>query len=327
MGQSIRRGGTIMNANGFILRGRALNRPRPMGRRGRLPDSLVMGCVVLLLTGWGSMPAKAESPRTVVYPILFGDPAALETYARTVVGEEGHVVLDARGQRLIVLAPAALHAELNQVLGEADARTGNVRIQIQFRDRERAQDRGAAVGVDGDIVFGPGGRQADIRLEPRLRHTVTDQRSDTQQMIMAASGREAILRVGEQVPYLEWITTYAWHGGYTSSRVNWQDVGSFLVVTPTILPDGSTVHIRLTPELRGRVDHQPYRQTFTTLATEVYVLDGQTIPIGGAVDDQEFYSRFLIGMDRQGRTRQLEIELTPQIVQPDGRVRSGTAGN
>ncbi len=268
----------------------------------------------------------AESPKTVVYPIVFGDPEALETYARTVVADEGHVVLDRRGNRLIIITTPTRHAQLNEVLGEADARTGNVQIQVRFRDLRQRQEREAAVDVDGDIIFGPGGTQADIRLQPRLRHTDITEQADTTQMIMAASGREALLRVGERVPYLDWITTYTWGGGYTTSRVNWQDVGSYLLVTPTILPDGRTVHIRCTPQLRGYVDGDRYHQSFTELATEVYVQDGQTVSVGGAAEDQAFYSRFLIGVDRSGYQRQLDIDLTPTIVQPDGRRSSGTGG-
>ncbi len=269
--------------------------------------------VIVWTLAW--IPAgSAGEMRTVVYPVVFGDIDALETYARTVVAEDGHVVPDAGGRRLIIVTTDEKHGQLNDVLGQTDARAGNVRIEVRFRETGTERDTGIGVRGAGEVVLGPGGTEGTVVLRPELRHTVTDTAGDTRQIIMAASGREAVLRVGERVPYIDWIMDYGWHGGYIRSRVEWQEVGSFLVVTPTILPDGSTVHVRLTPELRGRVDGHPHHTRFTGLATEVTVRDGNTLRIGGSAEDQEFYSRFLIGIDRSGVRRSLDIELTPQIV-------------
>lgn len=277
-----------------------------------------------LLTGFGTAAQADDEMKTVVYPVVYGDIDALEEFARTVVADEGHVIQDGQGRRLIIVTTQDKHTTLNEVLGEADAQVGNVRIEVRFREAGEARDSGAGVRGEGEIVFGPGGTEGTVVLRPDLRHTVTETTSDTRQILMTASGREASLRVGESVPYIDWITEYGWHGGYTESRVQWQDVGSFLVVTPTILGDGSTIHIRLTPELRGYADGEPQRIRFAGVATEVLVRDGQTLPIGGSVQDHEFYSRFLIGVDRTGVRRNLNIELTPHIVhagQPAPRLR------
>ncbi len=261
-----------------------------------------------------SSPMAGAEMTTAIYPVVFGDPNALETFARTIVADEGHVVQDAQGRRLIVVTTAEHHKTLNEVLGQADAQTGNVRIEVRFREDGVERDTGAAIRGEGDVIFGPDGTDASVVLRPELRYTVTETTADTRQILMTASGREAALRVGESVPYIDWITEYGWHGGYTESRVHWQDVGSFLVVTPTIMADGSTIHVRLTPELRGHVEGRPHHMRFAGLATEVIVRDGQTLSIGGHVQDQEFYSRFLIGMDRSGVRRTLNIELTPHII-------------
>ncbi len=272
-----------------------------------------------LACGGGMSSADTGDMKTVIYPVVYGDMDALEEFARTVVAEGGHVVKDAQGRRLIVVTTSGRHETLNEVLGDADAMAGNVRIDVRFRETGVTRDAGAAVRGEGEVVFGPGGPNGTIVLRPEVRHTVTEMIDDTRQMLMAASGREAVLRVGESVPYIDWITEYGWYGGYTESRIQWQDVGSFLVMTPTIMGDGSTIHVRLTPELRGHADGQPQRVRFAGVSTEVLVRDGQTISLGGHIEDQSFYRRFLVGVDRSGAQRQLDIELTPHIVRVEGR--------
>ena len=252
--------------------------------------------------------------KTVVYPIVFGDPEALEAISRSIVGEEGHVVLDNKGNRLIVVTTPSRHTQLNEILGQADAQTGNVQITVTFRNRSVERDRALGVQGGGHVAIGPGGTTGKITIQPEIRDTLTETSGDTKQLLLVASGRDGALRVGESVPYIEWISEYSWRGGYSESRIQWQDAGSFLVVTPTILSDGLTIHIRLTPEIRGLVDGNPLRVKYAALSTELTVSNGQTVQIGGSNQHQEFYSRFLIGMNRSGVTSSLDIELTPVIV-------------
>lgn len=278
-------------------------------------------CFFAIATGWLMTSLATAGMKTVVYPLLFGDPEALESFAKQVVADEGHVVLDGRGSRLIVVTTPDRHETLNEVLGKADAQTGNVRLDVRFHETGATRDTAAGVRGNGDVTIGRDGWSGSIELRPELRHHTTNVRDDTTQTLMVASGREAVLRVGEQVPYLDWLTTYGWQGGYLTSQVQWQDVGAFLVVTPTILHDGQTVHVRITPELRGLVDGQPLRTSFTSVATELYVRNGETVTLGGFGKDREFSSRFLIGQSRTGEQRTLDITLSPRIIGADGRSR------
>ena len=258
--------------------------------------------------------------KTVIYPIVFGDLDAMTEFADSTVGDDGNVVLDKRGSRLIVVTTPQKHQMLEEVLGAADAKTGNVQINVRFIDRGQVRESGVGVR-GGEISIGPGGSGSSISVQPELRHETTEWRSETAQFIVAASGREGILRVGERVPYIDWIMEYTWQVGLLSSRVNWQEVGAFLVVTPTIMPDRRTVHIRLTPELRGLVNGRPEHTRFIALSTEVIVSEGESISLGGLAKDESFYSRFLIGADRSGAKRSLDIELSPRIIESSGVVR------
>ena len=87
---------------------------------------------------------------------------------------------------------------------------------------------------------------------------------------------------------------------------------------PLVIGDGPTIRVRLTPELRGLVNGNPYRTKFTTVATEVVVSDGVPFGLGGLKENKDFYSRFLVGVDRSGNRQTLDIELTAHIVPVGG---------
>lgn len=265
---------------------------------------------------WLLAATAAGEMRAETYPLVFNNMEALEAVAKTIVADEGHVVQDASGRRLIVLTTPQKHAALNQALDEAATPTGNVRIEVRFRDQGADRHTGAGMQTDVEIEMGPRGLGSRVVVRPDLRYTAVESCTDTRMTVLAASGREAALRVGESVPHLQWIMEYGRRGGYIESRVHWQRVGSFLVVTPTILHDGETVHVRVTPELRGRVHARPHHVRFAGLETEVFVSNGQTLSIGELAQDQSFYSRFLVGVDQAGIRRALNIELTPHIMHP-----------
>jgi len=270
--------------------------------------------VAAMLMAGLAVRGEEELMRTVVYPIVFGDPAALETISRSIVDGQGHVVLDTKGNRLIIVTTESRHQQLNEVLGQADAQTGNVQIQVRFRESSSERDRGFSVPGGGGVVIRDDETRGIISIQPEVRDMLTETTGDTRQTLLVASGREGSIRVGERVPYIDWISEYGWRGGYIETSLQWQEVGSFLAVTPTIMGDGKTIHVRLIPELRGLVDGNPYRVQFAGLATEVMVQDGVTMTVGGAGNDETFYSRFLVGMNRSGRQRALDIELTPRIM-------------
>ncbi len=271
--------------------------------------------LIVLAAAIGPVRAEESSPAvTRIYPVDFADSGSLAEIVRAVVGEDGHVFHDETGRRLVVLADEARHREIADLMGQADSHAGNVRIHVEFREQGREEDSGFGIQGHGEVVATPHGTDAHITLQPHVRHRTTDTQSDTSQMLMVASGRSGVLRVGEQVPYADWLVEYGWHHGFITSRIQWQEVGSFLIVEPAILSDGETVRIRSTPELRGLVNGDPHHARFAGLTTEVLVRNGETFSIGGTAHDQEFYSRYLIGLDRRGTQRSLDILLTPHIV-------------
>jgi type II secretory pathway component GspD/PulD (secretin) len=229
------------------------------------------------------------------------------------------VALDRKGHRLIVSGTLDQHAEVRDLVRKLNVLPKNVRIDVRFGDTggsdrfEAGVSGGGAVIYDGQDV---GGR---IEVNPRLQNTTVTRSSQTTQSLLTMSGREAVLKVGESVPYLDYITTYGRRGRYVEqAAVQWQEVGSYLHIQPTVLGDGQTLRVKLTPALSGMSADGPNRVRYNELATEVVVRNGESIRIGGLNEHSDFYSKFLIGVDRGGQHRNLDIVLTPRIVEPGG---------
>ena len=74
--------------------------------------------------------------------------------------------------------------------------------------------------------------------------------------------------------------------------------------------------IRITPVLSGLVDGKPFQVRYTQVATEVSARDGQPVRLGGMDRHNEFYNRFLIGIEKTSKTSTLNITMTPRIMRP-----------
>ena len=275
-----------------------------------------LACVLALALAGPALAAADTNRVFKVHPVGFADPAVAEQMARGLVGPGGNIVLDARNNRLLVFATEAEHAQLDRMSAELNVPPKNVRIRVDFAGSETESASGFSVRGAGGAAVGPGGDlRGGVRLAPRVYDNSTQTRENVSQELLVASGREGMLRVGQSVPYLAWINDWGLRWGVYREAVQWQDVGAFLAVQPTVMADGTTVRIRVTPELSGTVEGRPHRVRFTRTASEVVVAAGQTVSLGGLGQDKEFYSRFLVGMDRGGAHHALDIRLTPTLVE------------
>lgn len=252
--------------------------------------------------------------RFEVYPLGLQDPGSSLEAVEAIVGASGQVVLDEKYRRLLVLAPDELHRKIAALMDQLAVPNRNVSIEVEFRGQGTSRDSALGLHGHGEVVVGPAGTSGKVRVRPEVRNTLTTFSNNTRQSLLVASGYQGSLAVGEQVPYLSWLMDYGLHWGLVEAHVEWEQVGSRLVVEPTVLGDGPLIRVRLTPELSGWVNGEPQRIRFAQVATEVTVEDGQSFRIGGLNKDDSFYSRFLLGVTREGTQETLDIVLTPRIV-------------
>lgn len=276
------------------------------------------GFVGLVLLGLvlGVLPAAAQ--RTFeVYALGQSDPSSAQAAIQELLGEGERVIADPRNARLLVLADPQTHARIGMLMRTLNVAARNVRIEVEFDDRSSSREVGAGLTGGGRIVIPSGGKpESDFRVGLHARHQEDQSASRTVQTLLVASGREAVLRVGERIPHTEWFMDYGRRHGFLRGEIVWQDVGSHLVVLPVVIGDGPDIRIRLVPELSGRMNGEPFRLRYASAATDVIVRSGQTVSIGGLSQHQDFYSRFLFGSGRSGVTRALDIRLTPTLSGP-----------
>ncbi len=270
--------------------------------------------LALLVLGGVCAAEAPEAESFQAYPLGFSDPVATEDIARNIAGPDGTVTVDVKNNRLLVVTTASRHARLAEMMKELNAPPKNVQIEVRFIGRGAGRASGVSVGAQGKVTRSEGITHTTFKVTPRVENQSFTASSGVSQMLMVASGREAFLQIGESVPYLEWIADYGLRCGALQQKVQWQNVGSYLAVQPTVIGEGPMMRITLTPELRGLVDGQPLQTRFAQVATEIVASDGQTVSLGGLQQANEFYSMFLVGLDVAGREESLQITLTPRIV-------------
>lgn len=269
--------------------------------------------VILLLV----LPASAQTNdanELEFYPVGDADPQALVVICRNLAGPEGQVTLDRTGQRLMVLTTRDRQARIAELFRVDAPAPLNIRLDIRFRGRGVDTRSGADLGASGGVVYEDGISHGTFKLRPRVENRTTTTSSDTVQTLVVANGRSGSLRIGEDIPYLDWILDYGYREGVLRQGLVWQQVGSFLAVEATVVGEGPMVRLRVTPELRGLVAGRPEHARFAAVSTEVVVQEGQPFALGGLSSANEFFSRFLVGYGRGGRQESLDISVTAHIV-------------
>jgi type II secretory pathway component GspD/PulD (secretin) len=136
-----------------------------------------------------------------------------------------------------------------------------------------------------------------------------DTSSYTKEHIVVTDGLSASIRVGEDVPFINYYVEYLYGNGYIETReVTFKEVGTSLRVTPKIR--GNFIEVELTPEISAVIDRKKKIIDVKKLSTTVMAADGQSISIGGLIQDKDFSGMFF----KSGKSSSLDIILTPRIM-------------
>lgn len=130
----------------------------------------------------------------------------------------------------------------------------------------------------------------------------------TKQHIVVTDGLTATIRVGEDVPYIDYYTGYLTEHGYVEEiEVTFREVGTKLAVAPKIR--GNYIEISLTPQISYVSGADREIINVKELTTTVLAADGQSISIGGLIKDRDFAGYFF----KTKSLSNLDIVLTPHI--------------
>ncbi len=270
--------------------------------------TIIILCAYLFLCSYAR---ATHDYQLEVYGTAGNDMRVMLEVVDTILDGEGRSIADPRGGRIFVRTSPAKHKALREAFSQTAATARNIQLSVRFAEQRQEQEDAAA--LEGEISHDPSGTR--WRIRPRAQHRSETTEQDTQQMLVTRSGHDATLRVGKRLPYLEWTADYSRFHSRIHVGTRWQDVGAFLVCKPTLQPDGETILIRMTPEIRGQgPDRSAQSYRFRSIETEVMVRNGQTIQVGEWSEANTLFNQFLIGRTRQSSRSNLKIHITPSIL-------------
>jgi general secretion pathway protein D len=140
-----------------------------------------------------------------------------------------------------------------------------------------------------DFVFLLTGGKGTINYSVALNALQTrgDVRVLSLPIIIAQNNKQAILNVGQNVPFIQVSQSAAIVGTGLVQTIQYQSVGTTLTITPTINPDGyvnltvSQTDDNATNDVQFNAPIISQRQA----STQVFIRDGQTTVIGGLTDN------------------------------------------
>lgn len=282
--------------------------------------------------------------------------AALESTTGT------RVAADDSRNALVVRAPRAQHAEIEGLLRELDSPARQVLLEatiaeVTLNDRLdigtrwffengnfdfRSSDRtGAIAGNDTGFTAVFGSNSANVALSALA--AVTDVKVISAPTLMVIDNKEGVLQIGDQVPIVTSQAQDQTADAPILTQVEYRDTGIILRVRPRI-GNGGRVTLDISQEVSdvaetdtSGIDSPTIRQR--KVQTSVALTDGQTLALGGLVQESDTASRsevpglgrvpvvgnlFRNKDSRRGRT-ELLILIRPRVILNDGDANSATA--
>ena len=190
---------------------------------------------------------------------------------------------------------------------------GYVKVAVEFRQAGQTSQSGTVVqgtGAGGTIV------QIDRRRvtgsgQVQIQDTRQGFRRSTGAFILVMDGGEGQIAVTEQVANVAWFYQYALGRNHITQGVVFRQVGTSLLVRPTILPNRH-IRLRVVPQLAYRSDRGDGTIELVEAATNVVVPSGLPITIGGGASGEEVMRQFLLGYEQAQRTSDVTIVLTAE---------------
>jgi general secretion pathway protein D len=291
-------------------------------------------------------------------------PATVPGSAGTLSADNA-IVPDPGSNALLVRGTASDYELVQAAVKALDVRPLQVLIEVLIA--EVRKDRSLSYGLDievpqskigGKPSVTAGGSQAGLGLgdfalrlmrmgSPNINATLRaaaargDARILSRPVLLAANNESAEILVGSQRPFVQVQRSLPTEAASRDQVVQYRDVGTRLVVRPTISADGY-VALQVTQEVNAATSETQFDAPIIstrTVQTRLVVRDSQTVVLGGLSDRQRDYAQggipflssipFVGGLFGKSTRRTTETEfflfLTPRIVRDDDDVQRVTA--
>jgi len=228
------------------------------------------------------------------------------------LSEEAYFEADDNTNSLLTMTSSKNYAKIKPIIEQLDRRLGQVLIKVLFAEitHSDALDLGVEFSIlnlrsDGDSTlfstdFGIAAEssglvvravEGDLTATLRALQEVGRLNILSRPYILTRDNQTATITVGEEVPFI--TNTRTTETGQTINTIQYEDIGIILEVTPSINPEGLVI-MDVKPEISTTTPKTvPISETVDAAVfakrssqTRVEVRDGQTIVIGGLVEDQ-----------------------------------------
>jgi general secretion pathway protein D len=274
------------------------------------------------------------------------------------------IVPDPRTNALLIRATAADYETIRAAVDELDTRPLQVLIEVLIAEVRR--DRQFGLGVDvripeqleprtgatigGELSGGSAGdvvlrvmRLGAVRAEVVLRALAASGEVTilSRPVILAQNNEQARILVGDERPFIQISRALPTDGAVRDQVVQYRDVGTQLTIRPTINPDGYVTMSVLQEVNTATAETQFGAPVISTREAETRLLvkDGNTVVIGGLVDQQRTAANTGIpflrdipvlgnlfrSTQRRNTTTELFLFLIPHVLRTDEDVEAATA--
>lgn len=274
------------------------------------------------------------------------------------------IVPDPRTNALLIRATAADYETIRAAIVELDTRPLQVLIEVLIAEVRR--DRQFGLGVDvrvpeqleprtgatigGELSGGSAGdvvlrvmRLGAVRAEVVLRALAASGEVTilSRPVILAQNNEQARILVGDERPFIQISRALPTDGAVRDQVVQYRDVGTQLTIRPTINPDGYVTLSVLQEVNTATAETQFGAPIISTREAETRLLvkDGNTVVIGGLVDQQRTSANTGIpflrdipvlgnlfrSTQRRNTTTELFLFLIPHVLRTDEDVEEATA--
>jgi len=207
----------------------------------------------------------------------------------------------------ILFAPSLLACAV-----PGECQTGRqVKVVLEFQQHGQDSRQGVQGRVSGLIIRdGKARGRGGVAVQDTTTRTTRSEGIFT----IVQDGGTASMLVASEVPVtvVGWFRDYATGQGYAAQGTAWQRVGTTLVVSPTILPNGQ-IRVRLIPQVSYSPPQGDGSIEFNEAATEVIVPNGRAMRIGGTTRGINQVTRQILGYREQQSSSESSFILTATI--------------
>lgn len=274
------------------------------------------------------------------------------------------IVPDPRTNALLIRATTADYETIRAAIDELDTRPLQVLIEVLIAEVRRDRQFGLGVDVRVPEQFEPrtgatiggelsGGSAGDVvlrvmklgavRAEVVLRALAASGEVSilSRPVILAQNNEQARILVGDERPFIQISRALPTDGAVRDQVVQYRDVGTQLTIRPTINPDGYVTLSVLQEVNTATAESQFGAPIISTREAETRLLvkDGNTVVIGGLIDQQRTSANSGIpflrdipvlgnlfrSTQRRNTTTELFLFLIPHVLRTDEDVEDATA--